>query len=590
MPLIHSPFAEKLHSNYVPSDAELDQLHVLLVGPKNELALIDIQIDKMEVALDQLKAKRGSLKAEIDAHQALMSPLRRAPQEILQEIFLACLPTANNALIDPGEAPMLLGRICRLWRSVAYSTPMLWSSLHIPPLMERWNSEMPPQVEDRLEKFVEAWLDRSGGCPLSISLSRFPYTYNVAANLVLPGTVHQLIRVAPRLRHLSICAHTSEMRQLLFFDAKDLPCLESVHIQSPLDLNDRWEEAPILQLPSLRQISLHISADALALPLRWSELTDLDLECFPTWMDVPIGSVGDPGGLDQNGAMELLRRCPNLVRCHLHATTGVPFIAGPTITLPHLKALSLSGEIDSFRFMQFLVSPGLRYLFVGADGSNPSLRSVESSAHELTLELTNQCRLPEGGLLDLFALLPGLSRVRLVRCSRVRLPNNNMALIDLDDGFLTRLSPDPENTLCPALSHIELGICSFSDAALLAFIRARMATDHPLQRLEATLPGEAGVDFTSALREFPGLSVELRSQRPKWDLDPREGLGETETSGNLERVPGREKMCGDIQTLGSRSSGLTRLSWPVAVGGLAVFLSCGVTPHYNRNHLSNTKG
>ncbi|KAJ6584007.1 hypothetical protein DFH09DRAFT_1144031 [Mycena vulgaris] len=517
MSVIHSSFAERLHSNYVPSDAELDQLHALLVDPKKELALIDIQIDEMEVALDQLKAKRGSLKVEIDANQALMSPLRRAPQEILQEIFLACLPTTHNALIDPGEAPMLLGRICRLWRNVAYSTPTLWSSLHIPALMERWNSEMPPEVENKLEKFVGAWLDRSGGCPLSISLSRSPY--NLAARIVLPGTLHQLIRVATRLRHLSICAHASEMRQLLLFDAKDLPCLEGVHIQSPSDSNEGWNEAPILQIPSLRQIALHISADALTLPLRWSELTDLSLKCFPIWTHP---SLGYPGGLDQNGALEVLRRCPNLVRCHLEATNAVPFIAGPTITLPHLKVLSISG-VEAVGFMECLVLPGLRHLSVGGDSRPPSLRSIECSAQELTLELMN-CRLPEGGLFELFNLLPRLTRVRILLTSLVRLPNHD--LFDLDDEFLTRLGPDPHNTLCPALTQIEFGVCFFSDAALLAFIRERMATRHPLQHIQAILPRDMGVDFASELQQFPKLTVDLRYEYPKWDFDPREGLTE----------------------------------------------------------------
>ncbi|KAF8176670.1 hypothetical protein K438DRAFT_1485893, partial [Mycena galopus ATCC 62051] len=71
------------------------------------------------------KEQRASLKRPIDAHRAVISPMRRVPHDVLVEICISCLPS-HNALIDPAEAPLILGRICRHWRSVAYSTPTLW--------------------------------------------------------------------------------------------------------------------------------------------------------------------------------------------------------------------------------------------------------------------------------------------------------------------------------------------------------------------------------------------------------------------------------------------------------------------------------
>ncbi|KAJ7143555.1 hypothetical protein C8R43DRAFT_891542, partial [Mycena crocata] len=66
----------------------------------------------------RLTVKRTTLEGGIDAHTALLFPMRRAPRDILQEIFLACLPTTHNALIDPSEAPLLLGHICSHWHAV----------------------------------------------------------------------------------------------------------------------------------------------------------------------------------------------------------------------------------------------------------------------------------------------------------------------------------------------------------------------------------------------------------------------------------------------------------------------------------------
>ncbi|KAJ7238564.1 hypothetical protein B0H12DRAFT_1025597, partial [Mycena haematopus] len=126
MSLHNSPFAHRLNTNYVPSDSEISEIRAVLLDPENELAHIDARIEEMEIALAQLKEQRALLKGPIDAHRALISPLRRVPEDVLIEIFLLCLPSEHNALIDPAEAPLVLGRICRHWRSVAYSAPRLW--------------------------------------------------------------------------------------------------------------------------------------------------------------------------------------------------------------------------------------------------------------------------------------------------------------------------------------------------------------------------------------------------------------------------------------------------------------------------------
>ncbi|KAJ7689791.1 hypothetical protein B0H17DRAFT_1011856 [Mycena rosella] len=148
--LSNSPFTDRLDTNYVPSDGEMDQLRLLLAEPMEKLA-------RVEAAILELKMTRQALKAAIEPHKALMAPLR----PILGEIFVACLPTTHNALLDPDDAPLLLGCICRHWRSVAYATPLLWSSLHIPSLMPIWDWEVPKisvarSVEHKLERIVGA--------------------------------------------------------------------------------------------------------------------------------------------------------------------------------------------------------------------------------------------------------------------------------------------------------------------------------------------------------------------------------------------------------------------------------------------------
>ncbi|KAF7376660.1 hypothetical protein MSAN_00082800 [Mycena sanguinolenta] len=172
-----SPFTSRLGTNYCPTDAETTQIQGLLVEPCLQLKHLDDEISVMQKALDKLTEERDALVDYVDAHKALLSPLRRLPLDIVEEIFMACLPTHRNCVMSATEAPVILGRICSAWRAISLSAPRLWSSLHIvePTLVYH----APPytvtsgvyeaKVTQRLD-VANTWLQRSGTCPLSISL------------------------------------------------------------------------------------------------------------------------------------------------------------------------------------------------------------------------------------------------------------------------------------------------------------------------------------------------------------------------------------------------------------------------------------
>ncbi|KAF7348267.1 F-box domain-containing protein [Mycena sanguinolenta] len=226
MSLANSPFVDQLNTNYVPSDAEVLEIRSLLVDPTHDLARIDAQIEAMEVSLGQLKEQRASLKEPIDAHKALISPMRRIPQDVLLEIFFSCLPTEHNALIDPAQAPLILGRVSRHWREVAYSTPMVWSSIHIPALNYHIT---PPNLLLRFERLVEAWLERSAPCPLSISIfDQHFYGDHFEEHPV----IIQLLPVSQRLRYLALMGDVKFFRPLLRLGSADLPLLKRLRIKS----------------------------------------------------------------------------------------------------------------------------------------------------------------------------------------------------------------------------------------------------------------------------------------------------------------------------------------------------------------------
>ncbi|KAF7376850.1 hypothetical protein MSAN_00102500 [Mycena sanguinolenta] len=156
-----------------PVHEEILEINALLVEPTLRLKGLDDEITKLQKAIDKLAEERSRVAVYIEAHKALLSPVRRLPLDIIQELFVACLPTHRNCVMSASEAPLLLGRICSSWRAILLSTPQLWSSMHVvEPLRspdDPTSSSLEAKVARRLE-ITHTWLGRSGQCPLSISL------------------------------------------------------------------------------------------------------------------------------------------------------------------------------------------------------------------------------------------------------------------------------------------------------------------------------------------------------------------------------------------------------------------------------------
>ncbi|KAJ6594657.1 hypothetical protein B0H19DRAFT_912125, partial [Mycena capillaripes] len=126
-----SPFAAQLGTNYCPKDEEIIDIKALLVEPTLRLKRLDEEIADLQKAINKLAAERDGLGTFVESHKALISPVRRLPLDIIQEIFVACIPTHRNCVMSASEAPVLLGRICSSWRAISLSTPRIWARIHI---------------------------------------------------------------------------------------------------------------------------------------------------------------------------------------------------------------------------------------------------------------------------------------------------------------------------------------------------------------------------------------------------------------------------------------------------------------------------
>ncbi|KAF7337021.1 hypothetical protein MVEN_02138700 [Mycena venus] len=150
-----------LHTNIAPTMQQCAWIPDILAQPRRDLTALDEEIQRIKRSLDKLVGKREILAADIDAHLALLSPVRHVPDDVLREIFISCLPPTHNATMSSRESPLLC-HVSSRWRNIALSTPRLWSSLHV---VISGGSGF-----QSMSSLVEWWLARSGALLLSLSV------------------------------------------------------------------------------------------------------------------------------------------------------------------------------------------------------------------------------------------------------------------------------------------------------------------------------------------------------------------------------------------------------------------------------------
>ncbi|PPQ69994.1 hypothetical protein CVT26_013282 [Gymnopilus dilepis] len=141
-----------------------------------KLAEEESRLHEAKAALERQLEKCRSARTMVNrAHDRLIN---RLPRELFSLIFEHCFPPVklerSSSTIFPHDfdrqvaARLLLGSVCTDWRRNAWLTPRLWSQLSVSLRNihdDQWHLE-----------FVRDWLRRSGGLPLSLSIT-CPYLF-----------------------------------------------------------------------------------------------------------------------------------------------------------------------------------------------------------------------------------------------------------------------------------------------------------------------------------------------------------------------------------------------------------------------------
>jgi len=553
---IDSPYASHLHTNYTPTESEILQIKQLLTEPLKRLSSLDAEIEKVQSILDGLRDKHRALSDEIEAHRALISPIRQLPLDVLGEIFVHCLPEGRNAVMSSEEAPILLGRICSAWRSITLSTPRLWATLHIPtPTQVNKTGQGPAQPDPtfiaKMERRREAaweWISRSGESPISISICTPTHVYYPplqTSNInTFEAAIAQILPSSHRWKKVEIRAAEDSFTRLQQLAEDDVPLLESLviasgsltHAWDPIASNPvgRWTEfSGLLSARKLRKLSLsYFKEDLLSLPVRWSQLTHLNLD-----LDGSGHLGGFPTRLRYSDVIKVLRRCPLLMSCGLSLEcTRFDIIQQPdhdevplteyTLTLPLLEnlLLNLSGRWDESN-LKHLNLPKLRLLeikfqetFSGSHAGQPSLIDFLSrngdSVKQLFIDISSLTR---DELIDFLKSVPLLTHLHISNFSR--------SFSVIDDDVIDLLTPSGENfgCLCPMLEQFQCnrGNCgSFSEAQLLSMVQKRSQSEKGgvLKRVDVSFNRRKPKNFNEFLNSLViGTGMKISQQRHEKD-------------------------------------------------------------------------
>ncbi|KAJ7441694.1 hypothetical protein FB451DRAFT_1377179 [Mycena latifolia] len=463
-----SPFTSKLGTNYCPQDEEIAQIQTLLVEPTLRLKRLDDEITVLQKALDKLAEERTGISAYVDAHKALISPVRRLPLDVIQEIFTACIPTHRNCVMSAVEAPVLLGRICSSWRYISLSTPRLWSRLHI---VEPDFTNPPDLFEKKLAQRAETtkmWLGRSGNSALSISLQSNGINYLATSqNRLIPA----LLRFASRWEHISFRAPLSRLDIASHLAEVDVPMLKSFSIDDLFGQQDaiRWDSFGFLRAPKMSSFSSRgCSFNPIEIPLRWDGLINLSITT--TW--------GAQCFLTSETARQMLSHCPQLQTCRLPVRDLPDIVSNgldePVLELSLLHTLDL--DCDTFQTVCHLFSwasfPQLRNLKLHGISNNENMSYVRFLA---TAPLIEKLDITHGQfskpfLASFLRELP--STLRELNISLQPGAGNP----SFDDEILESFSPSVSfpNPCCPGLQALEIQYyCAISDKALLRFLKSR---------------------------------------------------------------------------------------------------------------------
>ncbi|KAJ7491071.1 hypothetical protein FB451DRAFT_1124703, partial [Mycena latifolia] len=430
-----------LRLNYSPEGHEALDILRTINDIDSQFERYDPEIARTQGILASLQEQRRNLEWYKECYRSILSPIRKLPPEILQNIFLACRGG------EPDVIPTA-GQVCRYWRDIVVGTPELWSIISVGRTRYTFT--------ERYRNLASLFLEWSGSQPLSICIR----------NPADTRLVECLWRHVNRWQTLRLSTRDTSFYGTLGLEAFDLGMLEKFELleANTFRASDQTCITISQNAPKLCDVVLKNPLRYWKLP--WGQLTRIQY-------DIPSAADG----------LRILQLCPQLVECSLdRMTEAAPDFA---ILRPSRKLRFLRLAVDTTSSPQSPPETILKTFFICLTA--PDLNSLEVFGQWLPRDLTgfltrSECKLEsltlgtgymkDENIINVLGTLPHLKTLVLdadIGTSR-QLQNRVIT-----DNLLRRLTFYPDSDcMLPCLKHFALKTSlNFEDQTLLDMIESR---------------------------------------------------------------------------------------------------------------------
>ncbi|KAJ7508330.1 hypothetical protein B0H11DRAFT_1847791 [Mycena galericulata] len=366
-----SPNCDHLFSsNAAPLDSEIPLIRQIVVESQAYVDALNFRIQALRATMDELIAKREKVVDHIQLHNAVLSPIRRVPPEIVCEIF-TWMPESTRMMDDtPVKQPSWwLGHICRSWREIALADSRLWRSFTI------FQSPEYPHEVAYPQSMIQTQLLWSANSPLAIE-----FDWDQAETFGNSPVLDTLLACSNRWGSIRVRCHCDTSRTILDVlsglkgQFSQLQTLEFIIDGDPEYPSQQWDIFSIA--PRLSNVLLTNSVVGQYSPnflIPWQQITRYR------------------GVFSLARHLDIFQDSPNLVECGIGFDELNGVHGDVMVTLPHLGRLFAEKSV----ILSHLIIPPLAELFT--EGAvDPLLPFVHRSSCRLTTLVLTSCSSSEG--------------------------------------------------------------------------------------------------------------------------------------------------------------------------------------------------
>ncbi|KDQ57305.1 hypothetical protein JAAARDRAFT_114811, partial [Jaapia argillacea MUCL 33604] len=124
-----SPTPHLLRTNIPPRVDQILEIRTFLIQQQLQIDPLDAELPRLQAQIDALTQDRQRLQSHQEAHtRVLAGAIKRLPPGLPSKIFVNCLDVDSRTIGVPGirRVPILLTKVCRVWREVVIKTSTLW--------------------------------------------------------------------------------------------------------------------------------------------------------------------------------------------------------------------------------------------------------------------------------------------------------------------------------------------------------------------------------------------------------------------------------------------------------------------------------